>query len=349
MKPRVGILGWLLGALCIIALIWVVFGGAKEPITPPIPAQTDVLVPTNVSKEDIFGKDGNAIEETRETRKNFGEIVKPFEPVTSIVKEVVPPPVKITISEEEIFKRLFTSRYLQVLDDLQGDFITIGWMPAGNKRSLNNTENVLAFLKDNVEIMISKNFYAADQIAFVRDAISVNYPKLVEAKRREIIQQAVKTRLYPFARDIDGKSESLSWQFFPDALAFGLLNIPGIWETSPTCFKGLNPQQTLVGKDIDSMQCCNCGCKIDGYYCRPVLDCGPFAGENGNTALCDLHFGCLNKDCEGFNNAIWDGRDALTTENFGKLTNKCGCDDPQKAQGGGGGGGAGGGGAGAGG
>ena len=97
------------------------------------------------------------------------------------------------------------------------------------------------------------------------------------------------------------------------------------------------------------MQCCNCGCKIDGYYCRPVLDCGPFAGENGNTALCDLHFGCLNKDCEGFNNAIWDGRDALTTENFGKLTNKCGCDDPQKAQGGGGGGGAGGGGAGAGG
>ncbi len=348
MRPNLGSITWSLGALFLIALAFFAFLGPKSPVVTAPEPQTRPQKPQVSDKVDIFGKNGNAVEGER----ILDSIVQPFAPITDIftnpTKNIGSPSVgtKRQLSQAEIFNILFPDHYIQSLLRIQDSFIGFGWMKLESKRVLDTEENLFAFLNDIVEVMASRNFYLQDQAKMARDALHIYYPRVVAQKKAELQNQTSSLLdSFNFAKASRGAANSSSLNYL--ATFIPLLpsvaeaegagqNIPGIWETSPTCFKGLQPQATNKGSDLYSF-CCNCGCKIEGYTCNYKPDCGPYAGQQGNTAECDVHLGCLNSSCDGQYNAIWDGNDGITTQNFGTLTNKCGCDNPQKTQQGGGG------------
>ncbi len=328
-------------AIFVLALFLILSGPEPEKIAPG-PVKTSPPPPTGAGPS--LGK--NVIQSERPEDggqdKNIFDILDPFRPLLEPPK--LPAKQIPAMSDAEIFARLFSNLYLQKLSRVEENLIAWGWMPAQDKISLSDEANVLKFLDKATEIFISKGFYEKDMIPIVRNAVRIHYPNLLAEKKRALRATSL---IKPFdllhPAPIFGFEGSLSslasllFPFLPEEAKAGI-NIPGIWETSPTCFKGINPSQTQKGVDLYGF-CCNCGVKFYGYVPVYVLDCGPFASDQGgNTALCDVHLGCLNSNCSGNNNAIWDGVDALASGEGSAVpqyTNKCGCDDPQHANSGG--------------
>lgn len=301
----------------------------EDKVAPSPTLFAPVDDPPFAKKEDFFGKDASAIKK-EELGGKFGEILDPFEPITDVVEDIIDiddERKKPRISESEIFKKLFPDFYLEDLGNMQREFIKLGWMATSSLRVFDSEKNVLAFLRDGVEVFVEQKFYGTEEkVKTARNAISIYYPRLLEARKKEILgEQASLRRFFNLEPQ---KITGLALHFLPRADA--QINIPGIWGTSPQCYKAINPSQTQKGKDLFSF-CCNCGIKFYGYIPVYMHDCGPFAGSQGNSLLCDVHLGCLNETCEGFNNAIWDGPGSANLP----YSFKCGCDDPEKTQQGG--------------
>ncbi|MEK7643150.1 MAG: hypothetical protein AAB372_01750 [Patescibacteria group bacterium] len=300
----------------------------------------DTNKPKNQQILNAFGESGGGFGGQTIVPVPFENIVDPF---SSITKPIVNPiknpqnlPAQKVLSEREIFDDLFPSFYLASLNHIQGQLIEIGWIDSQKRKALDTEPRVLEFLGATQEILIDHGAYPDEKArAAARYAVTKGYPRLLE-QRKALLRRPqasifdVFDLSHPVIADYEeqlGRVISLVFTAVPEAHA--QINVPGIWETFDTCFKGINPAQGNVGKDFYSF-CCNCGIKFYGYIPVFMTDCGPFAGKDAQSELCDIHLGCLNKTCEGWNNAIWDGIFPPTIGNVSEYTNKCACDDPQK-------------------
>lgn len=314
-----------LAGLFLVALV-LVFGGtsARETSTKVSSPSPPVIAPQPVRREDFFGSDKRVIQ--KEIQEG-ATLVKPFAPITTVVGgaiDIFPPSTsKDTLSEGEIFKRLFSDDKLARLREMQNSFIRVGWLKEQDRVAFTSEENIFTFLERGTEAMIAHDVYAQDQIAQVREAITVRYPEYVAQQKAIILRQQSYLKTFEPLRAHETFARHYATTFFPVAHA----QIQGIWDTYGICYKGINPAQTQKGVDLGAF-CCNCGFKMVGYIPVYMHDCGPFASSNGNSAICDIHLGCLNEECAGFNNAIWDGPGAANPP----YTMKCGCDDPQKTK-----------------
>ncbi len=285
----------------------------------------------------------------KEVVGGFDPLADMFDPDT-IVESISPILPALPESSESAKKKedaavaenLFPKYYTTALVKMQDAFIKAGWMSEDARTPLDSEEHVFAALRLSVDVAAKNSVYKTEAEAkAARHAVEVIFPAMWESER-ELYRLQKKSALKFFKGNMLGlgdskdrlveysrrKQDFLARFFNAIAPKEALAQVSGTWSAAPTCYKALNPQNTLRGSNLPWPLCCNCGL-FCSYGCTYYQDCLI------NSVLCNVPLGCLNLVCDGFWNAIWDGpyegEIPVDATDFAApaYSFACGCDSPQ--------------------
>lgn len=236
-----------------------------------------------------------------------------------------PSPAPRELSEQEIFDRIWPSRYRKTLQsfevivsrdwtragetNLDSDPRAYNTLPARAGTSVGSTtpqfstdEDIYRSLLRIGEGAYRQGWIAENDYRMYQKGVRDVLPGLTEQEKAELRNTGTRSRLLlrdqSFATEKNARSlvrdliDGVKYIFFLADPAYAS------WVTQPECYKDDDPDNKQEGVDAAAF-CCNCGLKC-GKACVYVHDCG----QNGQN--CNVQLGCLNQICGQWKNAIWD-------------------------------------------
>jgi len=191
-----------------------------------------------------------------------------------------------SLSEKEIFNKLWPDYYRDYLSETQNFLLTENVISSADKKEFKTENEIYSFLN------VFAGYYRFAAGLTDADFLSLkekldNVPNLKAEQRKKIISGDLS--FFDFFKNLVN-SANAAWVGTP-----------------PFCYKDLTPGNPSPG--ISSpVFCCNCGFHCNIHGCTFIYNCGP------GGAACNVQLGCLNSTCRSFPNGIWDSS-----------TSMCGC------------------------
>lgn len=247
----------------------------------------------------------------------LGAIATSLEETQKIIEPLNPAPKKPTMPDavkelsvlsdtENVFPKYYTDQ----LDAIQNAFVGRGIWKSEEKIPLVSERAVFQMLDKSLDTIIKLGAYSSEEARIVaKQALLVNY-KNIWLSERELVKKGILSQSGGKCGSPNLSKETGIWNgmlsiLAPQEARAQYSDIIDTFVTIPDCWKAKNRQGGTYkgGTNIEFALCCNCGLLIiPPYEYEFVWDCG--TEDSGD---CNVPLGCLNMNCSGNNNAIYDG------------------------------------------
>lgn len=206
---------------------------------------------------------------------------------------------EITVSEEELFERLYPESYRTFLTKLQDNLIKGGYLKESQKRVFTSQEAIVSFLEDAMSYWIAIGVISEERAQMYKEALRGQFLE-IKAQETEVLREKIREE----KKEEQEKNNAQSLRM--DVMKY--VHVQTIYPNQKNVFKELTSA-------IESMIAPRANAQADCF--REGAPNG-ITGSNLWAPCCDCNCGnspcgCLNAVCQGVP-AIWD-----------PLTGICGC------------------------
>lgn len=240
---------------------------------------------------------------------SFSETAEEPSSFPSQISPTAPQKTASTLSEKEIFAKLYPDYFTNALLDIQNVFIEFGYLEGGYKKieKFDTEEKIFSFINTGTDVFEKQGWYTKEEAEKFRRGTNETWKKLMEKEKLELQGQFIKSEFYKniFASKTNYFNKSISKKISEifNKLTGKIVYAASVFDNSENgdgpgeCWKGGNPLLP-VGVNLIAL-CCDCG--LGGKDLDFIEHCG----ANGES--CAIQLGCLNRLArfKGFS-AIWD-------------------------------------------